>query len=74
LKGFKALPTTLSTSENRSISEGELLRPEDGSGTWYMSIVGALQYVMLTRSCIAFFQSTRYTNIFMPPLLYIGQS
>jgi histone deacetylase 1/2 len=52
LKACKALPTPLSASEKLSVTEGELLGPEDG--TRYRSIVGALQYLTLTRPDIAF--------------------
>jgi histone deacetylase 1/2 len=52
LKNCKSLPTPLSTSENLSLIEGELLGPQDG--TRYRSIVGALQYLTLTRPDIAF--------------------
>jgi histone deacetylase 1/2 len=52
LKACKTLSTPLSASEKLSITEGELLGPEDG--TRYRSIVGALQYLTLTRPDIAF--------------------
>jgi histone deacetylase 1/2 len=52
LKGCKTLPTPLSASEKLSISEGDPLGPDDG--TRYRSIVGALQYLTLTRPDIAF--------------------
>jgi histone deacetylase 1/2 len=52
LKGCKSLPTPLSSSDKLSLTEGELLGPEDG--TRYMSIVGALQYLTLTRPDITF--------------------
>jgi histone deacetylase 1/2 len=52
LKSCKALPTPLSASEKLSVAEGEPLGPEDS--TRYMSIVGALQYLTLTRPDIAF--------------------
>jgi histone deacetylase 1/2 len=52
LKSCKALPTPLSASEKLSVAEGELLGPEDS--TRYRSIVGALQYLTLTRPDIAF--------------------
>jgi histone deacetylase 1/2 len=52
LKNCKSLPTPLSTSEKLSVTEGELLGPEDG--TRYRSIVGALQYLTLIRPDISF--------------------
>jgi histone deacetylase 1/2 len=52
LKACKALPTPLSSSEKLSVTEGELLGPEDS--TRYRSIVGALQYLTLTRPDISF--------------------
>jgi histone deacetylase 1/2 len=52
LKECKTLPTPLSASEKLSVTEGELLGPEDS--TRYRSIVGALQYLTLTRPDIAF--------------------
>ena len=48
----KAAPTPLSTSEKLSSHEGELLGPEDS--TRYRSIVGALQYLTLTRPDLAY--------------------
>ncbi|XP_071681765.1 uncharacterized protein [Lolium perenne] len=52
LKGCKTLSTPLSASEKLSVTEGELLGPKDS--TRYRSIVGALQYLTLTRPDIAF--------------------
>jgi histone deacetylase 1/2 len=52
LKECKALPTPLSSSEKLSVTEGELLGPEDS--TRYRTIVGALQYLTLTRPDISF--------------------
>jgi hypothetical protein len=48
----KPVTTPLSTSEKLSLHNGNLLRPEDA--TKYRSIVGALQYLTLTRPNIAF--------------------
>jgi histone deacetylase 1/2 len=48
----KAVTTPLSTSEKLSLNEGEPLN--DGDATRYRSIVGALQYVTLTRPDISF--------------------
>jgi len=48
----KSVETPLSISEKLSISEGKRLRPEDS--TRYRSLVGALQYLTLTRPDIAF--------------------
>src|SRR6185436_10674313 len=43
----KPMSTPLSTSEKLSLHEGSLLGPDDA--TQYRSIVGALQYLTLTR-------------------------
>jgi hypothetical protein len=48
----KAVTTPLSTSEKLSISEGDLL--SDSDATKYRSMVGALQYVTITRPDISF--------------------
>jgi len=48
----KPVTTPLSTSEKLSLHEGSLLGPDDASR--YRSIVGALQYLTLTRPDIAF--------------------
>jgi len=48
----KPVSTPLSTSEKLSLHDGVLLGPEDA--TEYRSIVGALQYLTLTRPDIAF--------------------
>jgi histone deacetylase 1/2 len=53
MKGCKPSPTPLSTTEKLSAYEGEPLGYEDS--TRYISIVGGLQYLTLTRSDIAFF-------------------
>ena len=45
-------PTPLSTSEKLSLTDGSPLGPEDS--THYRSIVGALQYLTLTRPDISF--------------------
>jgi hypothetical protein len=47
----KPIATPLSTSEKLSLHEGSLLGPNDA--THYRSIVGALQYLTLTRPDIA---------------------
>jgi histone deacetylase 1/2 len=52
LKGCKTLPTPLLTSEKLSAYEGDPLGQDDS--TQYRSIVGALQYLTLTRPDIAF--------------------
>jgi hypothetical protein len=52
MKKCKTFPTPLSASEKLSVTGGELLGPEDS--TRYRSIVGALQYLTLTRPDIAF--------------------
>ena len=48
----KSVSTPLSTSEKLSLHEGSLLGQDDA--TRYRSIVGALQYLTLTRPDIAF--------------------
>ena len=52
LQGCKPSPTPLSSSEQLSLAESVPLSPEDG--TKYMSLVGALQYLTLTRPDISF--------------------
>ena len=51
-KGCKPSSTPISTTEKQSLHEGELLGPDDS--TRYRSIVGALQYLTLTRTDISF--------------------
>jgi histone deacetylase 1/2 len=50
--GCKPAPTQLSSSESLSLHEGTPLGPDDSSQ--YRSIVGALQYLTLTRPDLAF--------------------
>lgn len=52
MKGCKPVTTPLSISEKLSLSDGEALGGEDS--TRYRSIVGALQYLTLTRPDISF--------------------
>uniref|UniRef100_A0A8R7JX95 Reverse transcriptase Ty1/copia-type domain-containing protein n=1 Tax=Triticum urartu TaxID=4572 RepID=A0A8R7JX95_TRIUA len=51
MTGCKPSPTPLSTSEKLSLRDGDLLTSADS--TRYRSIVGALQYLTLTRPDIA---------------------
>ena len=52
MQNCKPSPTPLSSSEQLSLTEGALLNQEDS--TSYRSIVGALQYLTLTRPDISF--------------------
>jgi histone deacetylase 1/2 len=52
MHGCKSAPTTLSSTEQLSLTEGEPLGIEDSAR--YRSIVGALQYLSLTRSNLSF--------------------
>ena len=52
LQGCKPTPTPLSSSEKLSLTQGTLLTQEDS--TKYRSLVGALQYLTLTRPDISF--------------------
>jgi histone deacetylase 1/2 len=52
MKQCTGVPTPLSSSENITAYEGDLLGPEDA--TSYTSMVGALQYLTLTRPDIAY--------------------
>ena len=47
MKGCKPSSTPISTSEKLSLHDGEVLGAEDS--TKYISILGALQYLILTR-------------------------
>jgi hypothetical protein len=69
MKNCKPVSTLLPTAEKLSIEGGIPLGPKDN--TSYRRIVGALQYLMLTRPDIAF-QSTRRANSFMCRPPYIG--
>jgi histone deacetylase 1/2 len=48
----KAVSTPLASSEKLSITDGDRLAPDDA--TRYKSVVGALQYLTLTRPDISF--------------------
>jgi histone deacetylase 1/2 len=52
MTGCKPVDTPLSTSEKLSLVDGELLSSDDS--TRYRSIVGALQYITLTRPDISY--------------------
>jgi len=52
MKNCKAIDTPLSTSDKLSVTHGNLLGAEDA--TKYRSLVGALQYLPLTRPDICF--------------------
>jgi hypothetical protein len=52
MRGCKAASIPMATSEKLSLHEGQQLGPKDS--THYRSIVGALQYLTLTRSDISF--------------------
>ena len=52
MQGCKPSPTPLSSVEKLSLVEGVILNQEDG--TKYRSLVGALQYMTLTRTDISF--------------------
>jgi hypothetical protein len=52
MSGCKPVATPLSTSEKLSVHEGTPLGPDDATN--YRSVVGALQYLTLTRPDIAF--------------------
>jgi histone deacetylase 1/2 len=64
----KAVTTPLSTYEKLSISEGDLL--DDANATRYRSIVGALQYVTLTRPDISFTVKKVYQFFHAPTTLH----
>jgi histone deacetylase 1/2 len=67
----KTVDTPLSVSDKLSLVDGEVLSNEDS--TRYKNIVGALQYITLTRPDIAFSVNKVCQNFFMHPLQFIGQ-
>jgi histone deacetylase 1/2 len=64
----KSIDTPLSSTEKLSIVEGQRLGPEDS--TRYKSLVGALQYLTLTRPDISF--AVNKVCQFLHALLFIG--
>lgn len=64
----KPVTTPLSICEKLSVHEGELLGPQDA--TRYKSIVGALQYLTLTRPDISFSANKVCQFLHSPMLLY----
>ena len=52
MENCKPVSTPISTSEKLSVEDGDALGPEDA--TSYRSIVGALQYLTLTRPDISY--------------------
>jgi histone deacetylase 1/2 len=62
--GCKSAPTPLSPSEQLSLHEGTPLGPEDSSQ--YISIVGALQYLTLTRPDLSFLVNKVYQYLHAP--------
>jgi hypothetical protein len=63
-------PTPLSATEKLSRFEGEPLNSE--YCTWYRSIVGALQYLTLTRPDLAF-SVKKFVSSYIVLLQFIGQ-
>jgi hypothetical protein len=63
-------PTPLSATDSLAFAEGSPLGSEDI--TRYRSIVGALQYLTLTRPDHSFIMLISYANIFMLQRLHIG--
>jgi hypothetical protein len=53
MQDCKAMRTPLPTDEKLSLSDGDPLTSDDATN--YCSVVGALQYLTLTRSDISFF-------------------
>jgi histone deacetylase 1/2 len=68
LHGRKSASTPLSSSDQLSLTGGSVLGSEDN--TQYRSIVGALQYLTLTRPELT--QLIKYVSIFMHLLHNIG--
>jgi histone deacetylase 1/2 len=65
----KVVTTPLSTSEKLSISEGDLL--SDSDATKYRSMVGALQYVTITRPDISFLVNKVCQFLHAPTTLHL---
>jgi histone deacetylase 1/2 len=64
----KTVDTTLSVSDKLSLTDGELLSGDDS--THYRSIVGALQYITLTRPNIAFSVNKVCQFLLAPTILH----
>jgi histone deacetylase 1/2 len=70
MKKCTTAPTPLSSSEKLSLTDGSLLGPDDI--TQYRSIVGALQYLTLTRLDISF-SLNKVCQYLHAPTTAIGQ-
>jgi histone deacetylase 1/2 len=66
----KPLPTPLSATEKLSKTDGQVLGPEDS--TKYRSIVGALQYLTLTRPDLSFAVNKVCQFLHMPTTVHLS--